>query len=161
MQQHDSQQLAPHAPGIDWSATRQHATKQRASIQREVLRLLDDLAPERPPPRHEAPSTAVRAYRWPSRCILQGESHAISVSWFPGGVDDGSLGEMMVIAWDGVVSLPGSGRRIAEQAQAVRSLLLHPEETSGGGWEWRSEQGATAFGTAALAMYCREQLERS
>ena len=161
MQQFDSQPSAPPAPGTDWSATRQHATKQRAAVQREVLRLLDDLAPERPPPRHEAPTAAVRAYRWPGRCILQGDGHAISVSWFPGGADDGTLGEVMVIAWDGVVSLPGSGRRAVEQAQAVRSLLLHPEETPAGGWEWRSEQEATAFGTAALASFCREQLGRA
>ena len=159
--QHDSPSLAPMSTGVDWSASRQQTTKQRAAVQREVLRLLDDLAPERPPPRHDAPASGVRAYRWPGRCILQGEGHAISVSWFPGGLDDGSLGEMLVIAWDGVVSLPGSGRRTAERAEAVQSLLLHPEETPAGAWSWRAEKNDTpAFGTSELASFCREQLRK-
>lgn len=144
---------------MEWGINRQHAAKQRTAVHHEVLRLLDALAPELPPPRREADNAGVRAYRWPGRCILQGESHAVSVSWFPGGRDDDSLGEMMVIAWRGVVSLPGSARRAPDQAEALTSLLLHPEEVEGGTWEWKADEGAAAFGTPALAQYCREQLK--
>ena len=117
----------------DWSSNRQHATRRRTAVQHEVTRLLDALAPEKTPQRRPVPEPAVRAYRWPARCILQGAEHAVSVSWFPAGHDDDSLGEMLVIAWRGVVSHPGATRRAADEAVAVRSLLLHPEETGNGG----------------------------
>ena len=145
---------------IEWGVNRQHAARQRTAVHHEVLRLLDALAPELPPPRREVDTAGVRAYRGPGRCILQGESRAVSVSWFPGGRDDDSLGEKMVIAWRGVVSLPGSARRGPDQAVALTSLLLHPEEVESGGWTWRAEEGADSFETTALATYCREQLEQ-
>lgn len=144
---------------IEWGANRQLAAKQRTAVQHEVLRLLDALAPELPPPRREADTAGVRAYRWPGRCILQGESRAVSVSWFPGGRDDDSLGEMMVISWKGVVSLPGSARRAPDEAVELTSLLLRPMESDAGGWEWRCEEGAAIYETTALAAYCRGQVE--
>jgi len=142
----------------DWSSSRQHATRRRTAVQHEVTRLLDTLAPERTPQRRPAPEPAVRAYRWPARCILQGAEHAVSVSWFPAGRDDDTLGEMLVIAWRGIVSHPGATRRAADEAVAVRSLLLHPEETDGGAWSWRTESGEPVLDTTALATYCREQV---
>ena len=158
--QHDTE-VVPAPDRIDWGMSRQHAAKQRVAIQHEVVRLLDALAPERPALRREPAPSPVRAYRWPNRCILQGDSRAISVSWFPGDRDDDSLGEMMVIAWDGIVSLPGSGRRAGEEAVAVSSLVLRPEEAASGTWEWRTEEhDIVALATPALAAYCREQLER-
>jgi len=143
---------------VDFGGARQIAAKQRTAIRHEVNRLLDDLAPEKPPPRREGLEQAVKCYRWPNRCILQGESRAISVSWFPGDRDD-TFGELMVIAWDGQVALPGSARRVREEAVARTQLLLHLEETAAGGWTWRAEEDdATPLGTTALAAYCREQL---
>jgi len=142
----------------DWSSSRQHATRRRTAVQHEVTRLLDTLAPERTPQRRPAPEPAVRAYRWPARCILQGAEHAVSVSWFPAGRDDDTLGEMLVIAWRGIVSHPGATRRAADEAVAIRSLLLHPEETDGGAWSWRTESGEPVLDTTALATYCREQV---
>lgn len=142
----------------DWSAVRQRTVKQRTAVQREVVRLLDDLAPERPPPRADAHGAGVRAYRWPGRCILQGDARAVSVSWFPGSADEHSLGEVLVIAWNGTVSLPGSARRAGEQAEAVTSLVLHPVEAEEGRWTWEAEDGDTSLATGALAAYCREWL---
>ena len=144
----------------DWSANRQHAIRQRTAVQHEVTRLLDALAPERTPQRRAtpAPEPAVRAYRWPARCILQGPEQAVSVSWFPAGRDDESLGEMLVIHWRGVVSLPGATRRAGEEAVAVRSLLLHPEERAGT-WEWRTVEGDPSLETSALATFCLETVK--
>ncbi len=153
--QHDTQLTTG---TIEWGVNRQLAAKQRTAIHHEVTRLLDALAPELPPPRREVETVGVRAYRWPGRCILQGESRAVSVSWFPGGRDDESLGEMMVISWKGVVSLPGSARREPDQAEALVSLMLHPETSEDGSWEWRSDEGARTFETTALAEYCRGQV---
>ncbi|HEY0971890.1 MAG TPA: hypothetical protein VGE02_13050 [Gemmatimonadales bacterium] len=153
--QHDT----PLATGtMEWGVNRQLAAKQRTAVHHEVVRLLDALAPELPPPRREVETVGVRAYRWPGRCILQGESRAVSVSWFPGGRDDESLGEMMIISWKGVVSLPGSARRAPDQAEALVSLLLHPAASETGIWEWCTEEGATTFETPELAEYCREQV---
>lgn len=133
-------------------------TKQRAAVQREVVRLLDDLAPERPPPRHDAPSPAVRQHRFPARCILQGSERAVSVSWFPEGFSDSSLGEMLVISWKGIVSLPGSAQPQRATAEALDTITLRPSETIRG-WEWRAEAGAEVLTTADLASYCRDLLD--
>lgn len=133
-------------------------TKQRSAVQREVQRLLDDLAPERPPARHDAPTPAVRQHRFPGRCILQGDARAVSVSWFPEGYDATSLGEMLVIAWRGVVSLPGSAHRATGPAEVLTEALLRPTEGATGEWEWHQASDGQVLSTAALAGYCRELL---
>ncbi|HEU4630000.1 MAG TPA: hypothetical protein VFS08_09635 [Gemmatimonadaceae bacterium] len=133
-------------------------TKQRAAVQREVQRLLDELAPERPPARHDAPVPTVRQHRFPGRCILQGTTRAVSVSWFPEGYDATSLGEMLVIAWRGVVSLPGSAHRAAGPAEVLTEVLLRPSEGATGEWEWHLAADHQVLSTSALASYCRELL---
>lgn len=151
---HDQQ--AP-SHGAEWSATLQRTVKQRAAVQREVGRLLDALAPERPPARHEDPVPEVKLHRAPGRCILQANSRAVSVSWFPARPDAESLGEVVVISWRGTVSHPGGTRRAAEGAEPLDTMSLEPIESAGGGWEWQSDRG-TSLGTEALADYCRELL---
>jgi hypothetical protein len=156
MQLHVQTASAP----FDAGANRQHTARQRTAIQQEVVRLLDDLAPASAPTRRSAPAAAVKAYRWPNRCILQGASRAISVSWFPGSADEHSLGELLVISWRGTVSLPGLGHRGSDEAVAVTQLLLHLEPASFDGWEWRTAAHDVAgLGTSALADYCRGQVQ--
>ena len=133
-------------------------TKQRSAVQREVQRLLDELAPERPPARHDAPTPTVRLHRFPGRCILQGAARAVSVSWFPEGYDATSLGEMMVIAWNGVVSLPGSAQRAPGAAEVVAEVLLRPSEGTAGEWQWHLGSDGEVLTTPGLATYCRELL---
>jgi hypothetical protein len=136
--------------------------KQRAAVQREIGRLLDQLAPERPPARGDAPAGAVLRHRSPGRCVLQGAEHAVSVSWFPASTADDALGEVQVIEWRGVVNLPGSTRRAdGGGAVPVRRALLHPVEGSADvGWTWRPQSGGRPIGTAHLAEYCQRLLER-
>lgn len=161
MQQHDGTTTTDANAITDWGSNRQRAARQRAAVQREVVRLLDALAPERPPARHDAPTPDVRAYRWPSRCILQGADQALSVSWFPAGADDVALGEMLVIVWDGTVALPGSARQVSVDPVAKHQLLLHPEERDDGAWSWRGPEGGSPdFDCEELATYCRAQLQR-
>jgi hypothetical protein len=157
MQQHHT---SPVSDPTGWSTNRQLAARQRTAVQHEVTRLLDTLAPEQRPARHDPPSDAVRAYRWPARCILQGPAHAVSVSWFPGNPDDGSLGEMMVIVWEGVVSLPGSARRAPVEAVQVRTLTLHPVDCGVGDWQWQGPDGDPSLSTTALVDYCLEYLRQ-
>lgn len=135
--------------------------KLRAAIQREVTSLLDELAPERPTPKANAPIEPVRRHRSPGRCVLQGTARAVSVSWFPGQPGDDSLGELLVIAWQGVVSLPGSAHRERAAAKALETVLLHPVAAASGSWEWQPEgEGASeGFVVETLAAYCRGLLQ--
>jgi hypothetical protein len=135
--------------------------KQRAAVQREIGWLLDQLAPERPPARGDAPSGAVLRHRSPGRCVLQGAERAISVSWFPASTADDALGEVQVIEWRGVVNLPGSTKRVeGSGAVAVRRALLHPVEGGANGWTWRPQSGGRPIATAHLAEYCQKLLEQ-
>lgn len=136
----------------------EHTLKRRAAVYRDVTRLLDDLAPERPPARHDAPRVAVRCHRSPGRCILQGATRAVTVSWFPTLAGDASLGELVVIAWRGTVSLPGSAQRAPEAAEPTATLALEPALRSDGEWEWRTA-GDVRYTTTTLAAHCRELLE--
>ncbi len=133
-------------------------TKQRSAVQREVVRLLDELVPQRPAHPREEPHAEVKLHRWPGRCILQAESSAVSVSWFPARPDEDSLGEILVIAWDGIVSLPGSAERSRREAVARRTVVVRPVETRVGEYEWRREGAASPIQTATLANFCRELL---
>jgi hypothetical protein len=144
---------------MEWGSVAQRAVKQRAAVQREVSRLLDALAPERPPARRDEPSPSVRLHRSPGRCILQGAARAVSVSWFPGRPDGESLGEMVVTTWRGTVSLPGGAQRAAGRAEELETVLLVPVEEAGA-WHWRPQSGDKAFDTPALASYCQELLEQ-
>jgi hypothetical protein len=133
--------------------------KQRTAIQRDVMWLLDELAPEVPPPKksEELPPT-IRRHRSPGRCILQSESRAVTVSWFPAQPDSGMFGELVVTTWSGTVSLPGSARRASVAAKPIATLLLHPIATTEG-WLWQTADGKREFMIPALAARCRTMLE--
>jgi hypothetical protein len=154
---HDS--ITATHPMLEQGINRQRAARQRAAIQREIGRLLDELAPEQSL-RHETPAPAVTRHRTPGRCILQGAQAAVSVSWFPGRADDDGLGELIVINWRGVVSLPGSAQRATSAAVPVDTLLFRPVESESASWEWHAESGARALDTDALATYCRALLDQ-
>ncbi|HEX5832035.1 MAG TPA: hypothetical protein VFY16_13725 [Gemmatimonadaceae bacterium] len=134
-------------------------TRQRTAVQREVTRLLDELAPERPPARRDAPAPEVKLHRAPGRCILQAAATAVSVSWFPARRDEDTLGEMLVISWRGVVSVPGAARSTQAEPVPLDTLLLHPVESDDGAWQWRPEDGRPVLETSALACYCRGLLQ--
>ncbi|HEU4566074.1 MAG TPA: hypothetical protein VFS05_15545 [Gemmatimonadaceae bacterium] len=136
--------------------------KLRAAVQREVTSLLDELAPERPTPKANAPLEPVRRHRSPGRCVLQGDGRAVSVSWFPGQPADDSLGELLIIAWQGVVSLPGSAHRERTAAKPLETVLLHPVASADGHWAWRPDGDARkgeGFVMETLAAYCRDLLQ--
>lgn len=139
-----------------WAA--RPTAKQRTAVQREVVRLLEGLAPERAPARAGAPTPAVRRHRSPRGCVLQADTGAVSVSWFAAAPNDDALGELQLIAWRGTVSLPGSASRSASGAVAVRELQLVPFADEVGGWAWRAADG-TVYETDRLTTYCLELLE--
>lgn len=143
-------------------AAPQELSKLRLSVQKEVRTLLDDLAPERPTTARSAPpdpqADGLKVHRAPWRCVLQGAARAVSVSWFPGAPGDESLGELLVILWRGIVSLPGSARKEREVAEPLLTLLLHPFDRPSGEWEWRGDGKGSPFTTIGLAAHCRGML---
>lgn len=129
--------------------------KSRLGAQHAVTRLLDALAPERPPAKREAPITAIQRLRYPHGCILQSALGAVTVSWFPAvGV---ALGELQVITWRGTVSRPGSAQRATVGAEAVWREVLVPVQASDAQWQWRADDGAV-YGGTALVERCQAML---
>ena len=131
-------------------------TKQRTSVQREVTRLVDELAPVRAPARPGAVQPAVQCHRLPRGCVLQGATRAVSVSWFPAAASEASLGELQLVSWRGTVSLPGSAAR-RSGATMLDEFVLSPIEKEDGVWRWQS---ATAdWTTDELVARCRDLLD--
>jgi hypothetical protein len=137
----------------------QQPARQRAAVQRDVERLLDELAPERPVPKHDTPVAAIVRHRSPGRCILQGPERAITISWFPAQGSDDTLGQLVIIAWRGTVSLPGSARRSSIAAEPLHTWLLTPT-VSVAGCQWVSPEDEDGIDIAELITRCHAMLER-
>ena len=130
-------------------------SKQRFGAQHAVARLLDALAPERPPARRDEPTTQIQRLRTPRGCILQAPHGALTVSWFPGGAVDASLGELQICAWRGMVARPGSARHAGGTgAEMVWQEVLVPVETGVNTWAWRAGDGKL-FDAEVLAERCQ------
>jgi hypothetical protein len=127
-------------------------SKEKNAVQREVTRLLDELAPERATTRGDRIPTAVQQHRTPNGCILQATDAALSVSWYADAADDTRLGELQVVQWRGVVSRRGAAQR-PDAATVVRQQVMHPIENPGEGAFWRADDGAL-YDTAQLTAHC-------
>ena len=132
-------------------------SKERNAVQREVTRLLDDLAPERTSPRATKPVAEIQQHRSPNGCILQSESAALSVTWYAEADDQDRVGELQVILWRGVVSRRG-GAKTSTPAEVVKQEVLNPIEHPADESVWASRTGAV-YSTEALAAHCRALLE--
>jgi len=149
--------------GIDTTATDSTrwsewpTIKQRTGVQHAVGRLLDALAPERPPARGAEHTPTVQRLRSPRGCILQAAKRAVSVSWFPSSTTETTLGELQVITWEGTVSRPGSARR-ESGAKPVWETVLQPVPTTADSWDWRAADD-TVYDTASLVARCNAMLE--
>lgn len=146
----------PAGEAMPWAAPPTH--KERTGVERAVERLLDELAPERVVSRATRLPAPVERLRTPRGCILQAAAAAVSVSWFPDGASDTAFGELQIIAWQGVVSRPGSAHRAPGGAAIARELMLRPVEGGPDGWLWRATDG-TVYDTSALAARCLALLE--
>lgn len=135
--------------------------KERNALQREVVALLNELAPEKVLSRGEPLRLPIEQHRTPEGCVLQAPTAALSVSWFVGGGGDKKLGELRIIVWRGQVSRRGSPAR-RERASVVRELVFHPIERPASDKVWRGASGEV-YDTPALASLCldllKEQIE--
>jgi hypothetical protein len=132
-------------------------TKERNAIQREVTRLLDDLAPERANPRVNLPVADIQAHRTPNGCILQASAAALSVTWYAEATDQPRVGELQIVLWRGVVSRRGSART-QTPAEIVRQEVLNPVEQPVDQPQWISRDGAI-YTTPDLVAHCVKLLD--
>ncbi|HET9010601.1 MAG TPA: hypothetical protein VFN38_02250 [Gemmatimonadaceae bacterium] len=130
--------------------------KERNAVQRNVERLLDELAPEKALRRGEAPPMQIEQHRTPSGCVLQASNRALSVSWFADTSEELTLGELQVVLWHGTVTRRGAARPV-KGAVVASELVLHPMESVAESSVWRSSDGRE-FDSESLAAYCVELL---
>src|SRR6185503_12509327 len=57
-------------------------SKEKNAVQREVTRLLEELAPERAPAHASRQIVPIQQHRTPNGCILQAATAALSVTWY-------------------------------------------------------------------------------
>lgn len=132
----------------------------RASAQREVEKLVDKLSADLPSLLNEAGEATMKMNRAPGRCVMQGTGGAVSVSWFPAQFDETSAGELQVIEWRGLVTLPGSAPKPDAKATIVEVSLFHLVRGAGPNeWTWQGDKEPTAFETEGLAQRCLERLK--
>jgi hypothetical protein len=127
-------------------------------MQREVVRLLDELAPERTNARSTPVAGEIKQSRTPEGCVLQAETAAISVTWYAEADDQDRVGELQILLWSGVVARRGTAPG-KNAAQVIRQEVLNPIEQPVDGSVWRSREGVV-YTTPALAAYCLSLLEQ-
>jgi hypothetical protein len=133
-------------------------SKERNAVQREVTRLLDELAPERASIRGERPVAPIQQHRTPNGCILQAEAAALSVTWFAEADAQERVGELQIVLWRGVVSRRGSTQS-RNPAEVVRQEVVNPIERPTDDSIWCSRDG-TVYKTPELAAHCLTLLEQ-
>jgi hypothetical protein len=127
-------------------------------MEREVTRLLDELAPERPTRRGDPAVAPIQQHRTPNGCILQAEAAALSVTWYAEADDQERVGELQIILWRGVVSRRGTTPS-GQPAVLLRQEVLNPIERSVDQSAWCSRDG-TVFSTPDLAAHCLTLLDQ-
>ena len=127
-------------------------------MQREVTRLLDELAPEKATPRTAKPVAPIQRHRTPNGCILQADTAALSVTWYAEAEDQDRVGELQIMLWQGVVSRRGAAQS-RTPATLIRQEVLNPIEQPADESVWRSTDG-TLFSTAGLVAHCVELLDQ-
>ena len=132
-----------------WAGAR--SAKHRSAVQRNVTALLDALAPDRIRSKPEPGKILIDQYRTPTGCILQGQTAALSISWFMDNSQ--SFGELQIVVWSGVVSRRGVPKP-AEGAAMTQQLMLKPVD----GPAWRTADG-TEYDTPSLVAHCSALLE--
>lgn len=133
-----------------WS-TRPSA-KTKSAVQRSVIALLDELAPQRSPKRAEEPIGPIEQYRAPSGCVLQAPTCAVTVSWFADPTAEAAMGELHVRVWQGKVTRRGT-QHGPKSAVMVSELILRPIESVLNYCLWGAPDG-TQYDSAMLASKC-------
>ena len=132
-------------------------SKEKNAVQREVSRLLGELAPERTPAHASRSMDEIQRHRTPTGCIIQAANAALSVTWYAEAAERGRVGELQIVLWRGIVSRRGSGKT-PEPAEIIRQEVLHPIERPTDECVWRSVDG-TVYDTTGLIAHCMALVE--
>ena len=131
--------------------------KEKGSVQRSVIALLDELAPERALTRSERLPQTLEQHRSPTGCVLQAPNYALSISWFSEESKDAPLGELHIIVWRGTVARRGATSH-TKGAKILSELILRPIEPPDSGKIWRGTDGKE-YDTIGLVATCLALLE--
>lgn len=132
-------------------------SKEKNAMQREVTRLLEELAPEPTSAKASQVVTPVQQYRSPNGCILQAEGAALTVTFYAQADDQDRVGELQIVVWRGVVSRRGAAPS-RKAAEVVHQEVVNPIESPTDESVWCSRDG-TRYTTAALAAHCMALLD--
>jgi hypothetical protein len=135
----------------------QPSAREKTVVQRNVIALLDELAPERVLARGDRVRQPIEQHRTPTGCVLQAATAALSVSWFPDANRDAPQGELHVVVWRGIVSRRGAPPP-RDGATIVREFVFYPIVPPSGQSVWRTRDGGE-YDTATLAAKCLAALE--
>lgn len=138
-----------------WSAG--PSVKAKNAVQRMVVALLDELAPEKVLTRGDRIKLRVEQHRTPTSCVLQAETAALTISWFSDAESDAPFGELHVVVWRGVVTRRGAPPT-RDGATIIKDLVLFPIEPPSGDRVWRTTDGKE-YSTATLGAECLALLE--
>ena len=133
--------------------------RQRTSVHREIDRLMQELARGFSVVAAAAPDRGLTIQRAPHRSILQARERAVTVSWFPASYPERSLGELQVVAWRGIVSVPGGTHRAREGASVIESNIFQLIWTDEAELRWQLDEDDASLSTEALTARCLARLE--
>ena len=123
-------------------------------MEREVMRLLELLAPEPSATRDRKPVPDIQQHRTPNGCILQASDAALSVTWYSEADDQDRVGELQIVLWRGVVSRRGSIKTGAPPV-LIRQEVLNPLERPIEDAVWSSRDGTTYTTPDLAALWLR------
>jgi hypothetical protein len=125
------------------------------AVRREVDAVLDEIARRAAEVRTFLPDVDLRMRRTPDRCVVQAGPVGLSVSWLPVRSDTPARGILLVIEWDGTVTLHGETQSPSRQATPVHEHVLHLAAGSSPDWRWCGEDDSMrAYSSSDLAAQC-------
>ncbi len=134
---------------------------------REFSRLADDIIGAAKVFARERDLDAPTVRKAPDRCIVQLGPVALTVAWLRNGSDSPANGELLAIAWRGIIAPRGdhlperlSARHVPKVPITVWEETLVASATSEASWHWHPEDlTREGYASPELAQRCLDQLD--
>jgi hypothetical protein len=142
------------------------AAKEALAAQREMNAVITEIETRIKAVPEPSADVKFRVRRSPDRCVVQVGDVGLSVSWLHGGTNI-TEGTLLVLEWNGTVTLPGERAEPNRRATVVGEHALHleaaPSVVRGGptAWNWWSDGAPLRkYSSRDLAALCVRQLVR-
>lgn len=133
------------------AAARREVAALMASIERQVVAMGKDGA-------GVTAGVGFEVRRTPERCVVQAGRMGLSVSWLQPQPNTIAESALLVMEWDGFVTLHGEAPPLMRRATLLRERGLQLD-TAGPDWFWRSDEApARSFTSEELAQSCIQML---